>query len=139
MTSQNGKAGRTIAAAGAPFIAAALALLLVGCGGIGSALPPSDTSVQPRRVLQGSRGEMTLVRTQPDAEAQAFARACGAGGGGVAIGASECDVVRALGTPITVAVGQDGSGSRRTSITYIEGNDRVVYQFVNDKLARVIR
>lgn len=87
-------------------------------------------------------GDGTVIPDNaPDASAQAYAARCAGAGGGaaVAVGMSECDLIGAKGTPSRVVTAADQQGGTHNAIWYIEGGDRVVYRFDNDRLAEIIR
>jgi len=54
--------------------------------------------------------------------------------GGVALGMSECQVVRRAGTPSNVSIGTDAKGERKVVLTYAGGNWPGVYRFESGRL-----
>jgi hypothetical protein len=54
--------------------------------------------------------------------------------GGVALGMTECDVVRRAGQPQQVAIGADAAGERTTVVTYLSGNAPGIYHFSSGRL-----
>jgi len=56
--------------------------------------------------------------------------------GGVTLGMSECQVVRRIGTPNNVSIG-DEKGERKVVLSYLEGNWPGIYQFQAGRLKAV--
>lgn len=59
------------------------------------------------------------------------------GAGGVALGHTECDVVRGLGAPDNVDISTNPSGGRVTVITYSRGARAGIYTFASGRLSSV--
>jgi hypothetical protein len=59
------------------------------------------------------------------------------GPGGIAIGASECDVVAWLGGPYSVLIRRGAAGERLVRLMYVSGASLGIYHFVNNRLTRV--
>jgi hypothetical protein len=59
--------------------------------------------------------------------------------GGIALGMSECDVVRRAGTPGNVNISAGDKGERRAVLTYLTGNWPGIYTFDNGRLKIVDR
>ncbi|MBX6328990.1 MAG: hypothetical protein IRY89_10470 [Pseudolabrys sp.] len=57
--------------------------------------------------------------------------------GGIALGMTECQVVRRAGTPNSVTVGADDKGERKVVITYAGGNWPGVYHFQSGRLKEI--
>ena len=57
--------------------------------------------------------------------------------GGVALGMSECAVVRSLGTPSNVSISAGPKGQRRAVLTYLTGNRPGLYSFRSGRLIQV--
>ncbi len=58
-------------------------------------------------------------------------------GGGVALGMTECQVVRRAGHPQTVTIGAAASGERTAVVTYVAGNWPGVYHFEAGRLKEI--
>lgn len=54
--------------------------------------------------------------------------------GGVALGMTECDVVRRAGQPQQVAISADAAGDRATVVTYLSGSAPGIYHFSAGRL-----
>ncbi|MDP2409466.1 MAG: hypothetical protein Q8M26_04175 [Pseudolabrys sp.] len=61
------------------------------------------------------------------------------GGGGIALGMSECEAVRRAGQPSNVSVGADEKGERKVVLTYLAGNAPGIYTFASGRLKVVER
>jgi hypothetical protein len=81
-----------------------------GSGGVADAPPPPD-----RLEPAGPAGNRPTFGAFP--------------AGGVALGMTECQVVRRAGQPQTVTIGADASGERTAVVTYVAGNWPGVYHF----------
>lgn len=57
--------------------------------------------------------------------------------GGVALGMSECQVVRRAGTPNNVSVGADNKGERTVVLSYLGGSWPGIYHFESGRLKEV--
>jgi hypothetical protein len=57
--------------------------------------------------------------------------------GGVALGMSECQVVRRAGAPTNVSIGAGAGGDRTVVITYLEGTSPGIYHFQSGRLKEV--
>jgi hypothetical protein len=55
-------------------------------------------------------------------------------GAGIALGMSECDVVRRAGAPSSVSIGAAAKGERKVVISYLGGNWPGIYQFRSGRL-----
>ncbi|HET7851069.1 MAG TPA: hypothetical protein VFL51_18630 [Pseudolabrys sp.] len=58
-------------------------------------------------------------------------------GGGVALGMTECQVVRRAGQPQTVTIGAAASGERTAVVTYVAGNWPGIYHFEGGRLKEI--
>jgi hypothetical protein len=54
--------------------------------------------------------------------------------GGIALGMTECDVVRRAGAPSNVSIGADAKGERKVDISYLDGYRPGIYHFVSGRL-----
>ncbi len=54
--------------------------------------------------------------------------------GGVALGMTECQVVRRAGPPSNVAIGGDANGTRKVVLSYLGGNWPGIYHFQSGRL-----
>ncbi|MBA2397850.1 MAG: hypothetical protein H0V72_03980 [Bradyrhizobium sp.] len=59
--------------------------------------------------------------------------------GSVALGHTECDVVRGIGTPENVNFSNNGRGDRVTVITYSRGQRAGIYTFTSGRLSSIER
>jgi len=57
--------------------------------------------------------------------------------GGIALGMTECQVVRRAGTPSNVAIGAAGKGERKVVLSYLGGNWPGIYHFRSGRLKEV--
>lgn len=62
----------------------------------------------------------------------------GKGTGRVAVGASECDVVAALGKPDDILIGSSSSAARETQFLYQTPDGKKLYFFANGKMTRTV-
>jgi hypothetical protein len=62
-----------------------------------------------------------------------------AGGGTVALGHTECDVVRGIGAPTSVNIANNGRGERETVINFSQGARAGIYTFTAGRLTSVER
>ena len=63
----------------------------------------------------------------------------GVTGGGVALGMSECDVVRRAGQPGGVNISANEAGERTAVLTYLSGNWPGIYHFASGRLKEIVR
>jgi hypothetical protein len=54
--------------------------------------------------------------------------------GGIALGMTECEVVRRAGAPNNVAISADAKGERKVDISYLDGYRPGIYHFVSGRL-----
>jgi hypothetical protein len=54
--------------------------------------------------------------------------------GGIALGMTECEVVRRAGVPSNVSIGADAKGERKVDISYLDGYRPGIYHFVSGRL-----
>ena len=54
--------------------------------------------------------------------------------GGIALGMTECQVVRRAGTPSNVTIGSAGKGERKVVLSYLSGEWPGIYQFQSGRL-----
>jgi hypothetical protein len=73
-----------------------------------------------------------------DANASAEARAPSTTGT-VALGHTECDVVRGIGAPESVKIANNERGDRETIVTYLQGQRAGIYTFTAGRLTSVER
>lgn len=73
-----------------------------------------------------------------DANASSDAPPALAPGGTVALGHTECDVVRGIGAPDSVNIGNNG-GDREATLTWLRGPRAGIYTFSSGRLASVER
>ncbi len=59
--------------------------------------------------------------------------------GAVALGHTECDVARAIGSPDNVNISSNGRGDRVTTVTYTHGARPGIYTFTAGRLSMVER
>jgi hypothetical protein len=59
--------------------------------------------------------------------------------GTVALGHTECDVVRGIGAPVSVNVSKNERGDRMAVITYLQGQRAGIYTFTAGRLSSVER
>ncbi len=59
--------------------------------------------------------------------------------GGIALGMTECDVVKRAGPPEKVAIGQNERGERTLSLTYLHNTRPGIYNFTAGRLATMER
>jgi hypothetical protein len=57
--------------------------------------------------------------------------------GGIALGMTECQVVRRAGAPSNVAIGGDGKGDRKVVLSYLAGNWPGIYHFRSGRLKEI--
>jgi hypothetical protein len=57
--------------------------------------------------------------------------------GGIALGMTECDVVRRAGQPINVSIGAGDKGERKAVLTYVDGSWPGVYNFAAGRLKEI--
>ncbi len=57
--------------------------------------------------------------------------------GGIALGMTECDVVRRAGTPSNVNIGIGDGNDRRVVLTYLEGTWPGIYTFAAGRLKEI--
>jgi hypothetical protein len=72
-------------------------------------------------------------------EQQADPNAPPTAGGSVALDATECDVVRAAGTPNDMNIANNERGERSTVLTYLAGPRPGVYRFTGGRLTSMER
>jgi len=60
-----------------------------------------------------------------------------AGTGPVALGHTECDVVREVGQPSNVQISADAQGRRFVTVTYASGPRAGIYQFTSGRLSSI--
>jgi hypothetical protein len=85
--------------------------------------------------------------TPPAGAGQANALTDGAAGaprppsttGTVALGHTECDVVRGIGTPASVNLSNNGRGDRVAAVTYTQGQRAGIYTFTAGRLMSIER
>jgi len=58
-------------------------------------------------------------------------------GGGVALGMTECQVVRRAGAPNSINIGADEKGERKVMMSYLAGSWPGIYQFQSGRLKEV--
>ncbi len=58
-------------------------------------------------------------------------------GGTVALGHTECDVVRGIGTPSNVNLSSDGAGRRVAVVTWTTGPRAGIYTFTSGRLSSI--
>jgi hypothetical protein len=100
------------------------------CAPAAAAEPPAAPA-QPVAAPPSERLEPEAAPGSPGAPAAAPALI-----GGVALGMSECQVVRRIGAPNNVAIG-DEKGERRVVLSYLEGNWPGIYQFQAGRLKQI--
>jgi len=59
------------------------------------------------------------------------------GGGGIALGMTECQAVRRAGTPSNVAISAGAGGQRRVVLTYLAGTWPGIYTFTGGRLKEI--
>jgi hypothetical protein len=57
--------------------------------------------------------------------------------GGIALGMTECQVVRRAGAPSNVSVGANEKGERKVVLSYLQGNWPGIYQFESGRLKTI--
>jgi hypothetical protein len=58
----------------------------------------------------------------------------------IAVGISECDLVRLKGErPTDVLIGESGKGQREVQVLYAEPGGREIYLFNDNKLIRIVK
>src|SRR5581483_5406207 len=57
--------------------------------------------------------------------------------GGVALGMTECQVVRRAGSPSNISIGADEKGTRKVVLSYLGGNAPGVYEFQGGRLKEI--
>lgn len=72
-----------------------------------------------------------------DANANASTTAPAPMGGTVALGHTECDVVRGIGTPSTVNLSSDAAGRRVAVVTWTTGPRAGIYTFTSGRLSAI--
>ena len=129
-----------------PVVVAALVPVLASCAAPteGAGPPPVEQHVEAYSLEQkfAQAGNGTVIPNfHPDADAVAFAQRCsGQGGGGnIALGIGECDLVGIKGTPSRFVGGEDQMGHSHDAVWYIEQGVRTVYKFDDDRLVSIIR
>lgn len=55
------------------------------------------------------------------------------------LGLTECELVAAKGTPLSVQSGASSSAKRETTMLYMEPTGKTIYLFANNRLVRVVR
>jgi len=60
-------------------------------------------------------------------------------GGSVALGHTECDVVRGIGAPVSVNLSNNPRGDRVAVVTYLQGPRAGIYTFTGGRLSSVER
>jgi hypothetical protein len=94
-------------------------------GDLASAPTPAGASPPP--------GTARMDRLEPDAAAPPAP----AFNGGVALGMTECQVVRRAGAPSNVSVGANEKGERKVVLSYLQGNWPGIYQFESGRLKTI--
>lgn len=106
-----------------------------------SAPPLSPTSPVAAQDLVSGEGYCAGM-PQPDgaqalADGPAGAPAAAPAGGTVALGHTECDVVRGIGAPETVNLSSNSRGERQAVITWLHGPRAGIYTFTAGRLNSV--
>ena len=57
--------------------------------------------------------------------------------GGVALGMTECQVVRRAGSPSNISIGADEKGTRKVVLSYLGGNSPGIYEFQGGRLKEI--
>ncbi len=57
----------------------------------------------------------------------------------VALGITECDLVKLKGKPTDVLIGESGKGQREAQVLYSEPTGREIYLFTDNRLTRIIK
>lgn len=58
----------------------------------------------------------------------------------IAVGITECELVRLKGTrPTDVLIGDNGKGQREVQVLYSEPGSREIYMFTDNRLSRIVR
>ncbi|OAF09801.1 hypothetical protein AYJ54_11370 [Bradyrhizobium centrolobii] len=71
------------------------------------------------------------------ADANASTTAPATSGGTVALGHTECDVVRGIGAPSSVNISNDAAGRRVTVVTWTTGPRAGIYTFTSGRLSSI--
>jgi hypothetical protein len=128
------------------LVAVALTPVLASCAARteAAAQPPAEHPVEAYSLDQkfAQAGDGTVIPNfHPDEDAVAFAQRCsGQGGGGsIALGMHECELVGLKGTPSRFVGGEDQTGHNHDAIWYIERGVRTVYKFDDDRLVTIIK
>jgi hypothetical protein len=58
-------------------------------------------------------------------------------GGTVALGHTECDVVRGIGAPLNVSLSSDGAGRRVAVVAWTTGPRAGIYTFTSGRLSSI--
>ncbi len=117
--------------------AGALALTLAGCGG-DTALRDwkwwnDSSTVRMEALTPGPVPPDALVNPDGSCAGDAAAPA------GVALGMTECDLVRLAGGGAQIDIGANARGDRETVITYRQGDRPGIYRFAGGRLTEVER
>jgi hypothetical protein len=75
--------------------------------------------------------------TPPPGPADANASTAASMGGTVALGHTECDVVRGIGAPSTVNLSSDAAGRRVAVVTWATGPRAGIYTFTSGRLSSI--
>lgn len=137
--------------------------LLAGCAGVGGDAMTTDLFSKDASWFEGAGRQMKrsvsietppLSPTTPVAQTDLVtadgacagapgqgdaAAAEGAGFGSVALGHTECDVVRSIGAPQNVALNANERGERVAVLTYMRGTHPGIYTFTRGRLTVVER
>jgi hypothetical protein len=134
----------------------AAALLVAGCAGdslpklaVPSLPSPSwnaaSTAAKPTREPQAVtaadmvNGEGQCAALEPTAAADAGPAATPAPAGTASLGMTECEVVRRVGQPLRVEIGNDERAERTVVVTYLQGVRPGIYRFRGGRLVSVER
>jgi len=99
-----------------------------------------DHSITPSDLVDGNGGCAAQPQLQPQPQGAAVAPDPTAPvGGALALGMSECDVVRRAGQPAAVELGTTPNGDRTAAITYRDGAPAGVYHFERGRLMQMDR
>ena len=99
-------------------------------GDLASAPMPAGASPPPAPAKPVAAHMDRLQSDGPAPAAPAFS-------GGVALGMSECQVVRRAGAPNSVTIGADEKGERKVVLSYLGGSSPGIYQFQAGRLKEI--
>lgn len=99
--------------------------------------PDKPVAAEDLVSAEGACPGMTPPAAPADANASTAAPAPSGGTGTVALGHTECDVVRGIGAPSSVNLSRNGRGDRVAVITWQTGPRAGIYTFTSGRLTSI--